>query len=175
MMHYHGLLSAFPKEIKVFIASFVVIRSIGFYTGLFFVNETSTTSPRGIEQNYLGNEEDEDAEIMKFRKGNHEMLTIVHTHILSMSLIFFLLGALVWMTQLSRNVKLFLPVEPFLSVILTFGGIYFLWSGIPWMKYVVIFSGILMTMTFMASSLTVLYQLTKKKDSNPLNHNVAKS
>ena len=174
-MLYNGLLSTFPKEIKIFIASFVVVLSIGFYTGLLFVNETSSLAPAGIEENYLGNEEDENAEVMKFKKSNREMLTIVHTHILSMSLIFFLLGALVWMTQLSRNVKLFLTVEPFLSVILTFGGIYFLWSGIPWMKYVVLFSGILMTMTFMASSLTVLYQLTKKKDSNPLNHNVAKS
>ena len=162
-MLYNGLLSTFPKEIKIFIASFVVVLSIGFYTGLLFVNETSSLAPAGIEENYLGNEEDENAEVMKFKKSKREMLTIVHTHILSMSLIFFLLGALVWMTQLSRNVKLFLTVEPFLSVILTFGGIYLLWSGILWMKYVVIFSGILMTTTFMASSITVLYELIKKR------------
>lgn len=166
MMYYNGLLSAFPKEIKVFIASFVVILSIGFYTGLLFVNETSSASPEGIEQNYLGNEEDEDAEIMKFRKSNHEMLTIVHTHILSMSMIFFLLGSLVWMTKLSKSVKLFLTVEPFFSVILTFGGIYFLWSGVTWMKFVVLFSGILMTLTFVVSSLTVLYQLTQKSSQS---------
>ena len=161
-MQYNGLLSTLPKEIKIFIASFVIILSLGFFTGLFFVNETSSAAPAGIEENYLGNEDDDNAEIMKFRKSEREMLTIVHTHILSMSFIFFLLGILVWMTKLSKKVKLFLTVEPFFSVILTFGGIYLLWTGILWMKYVVIFSGILMTLTFAASAIIVLYQLTLK-------------
>jgi len=161
-MDYNGLLIAFPKEIKLFIGTFVVILSIGFYTGLLFVNETSTTSPEGIEENYLGNEEDEDAEIMKFHKSEREMLTIVHTHILSMSFIFFLLGILVWLAKLSKKLKLFLTIEPFLSVLLTFGGIYLLWTGILWMKYVVVVSGVLMTLTFTVSSILVLYQLTIK-------------
>lgn len=162
-MNYNGLLSTFPKEIKIFIGAFVVILSIGFFTGLLFINETSGNSPAGIEENYLGNEEDEEAEIMKFKKGNREMLTIVHTHILSMSFIFFLLGGLVWLTKLPKKLKLFLTVEPFISVILTFGGIYVMWSGVLWMKYVVIFSGILMTLTFTASAIIVLYQLALKK------------
>ena len=91
------------------------------------------------------------------------MLTIVHTHILSMSFIFFLLGALVWLSKLPKNLKLFLSVEPFISVLLTFGGIYFLWTGLLWMKYVVIFSGILMTLTFSISVILVLQQLAKKR------------
>ncbi|MDE3741868.1 hypothetical protein [Maribacter polysaccharolyticus] len=160
-MQLNGLLSTLSKEIRVFIAAFVVVLSIGFYTGLLFINETRSTSIGGIEENYLGNEEDEDAEVMKFKKSDREMLTIVHTHILSMSMIFFLLGSLVWMTDISRNYKLFLTVEPFLSVILTFGGIYFLWTGVDWMKYIVLFSGVLMTVTFMVSSLVVLYKLTQ--------------
>ena len=162
-MNYNGLLSSFPKEIKIFIAAFVVILSIGFFTGLLFVSETSTTSSDGIVENYNGNEEDEDAEVMKFKKSEREMLTIVHTHILSMSFVFFLLGGLVWLTKLSKKLKLFLTVEPFLSVLLTFGGIYFLWTGVIWMKYVVIFSGFLMTATFTISALLVLYQLCLKQ------------
>ncbi|HCO86023.1 MAG TPA: hypothetical protein DIT95_21190, partial [Arenibacter sp.] len=90
------------------------------------------------------------------------MLTIIHTHILSMSLIFFLLGGLVWLAKLSHKLKMFLTIEPFLSVILTFGGIYLMWSGLLWMKYVVILSGILMTLTFSVAALLVLYQLCKK-------------
>lgn len=161
-MKYNGLLLRLPKEIKIFIGVFVLILSVGFYTGLMFVNETNANEPSGIVENYLGNEEDEDAEIMKFKKGEREMLTIVHTHILSMSFIFFLLGGLVWLTKAPKKLKLFLTIEPFLSVILTFGGIYLMWSGILWMKYVVIFSGILMTLTFTVSSLLVLYQLFQK-------------
>ncbi|WP_411031427.1 hypothetical protein [Spongiimicrobium sp. 3-5] len=164
-MNYNGLLSTFPKEIKLFIGVFVLVLSIGFYTGLLFVNETSTTAPSGIEENYLGNEEDEDAKVMKFKKSKREILTIVHTHILSMSLIFFLLGGIVWLTNLPKKFKLFLTIEPFASVVLTFGGIYLLWLGVLWMKYVIIFSGILMTLTFLVSSLLVLYQLIQKGPS----------
>ncbi len=161
-MSYNGLITSFPKEVKIFIAAFVIVLSVGFYTGLLFVNETSTTNPNGIEENYLGNEEDGDAEVMKFKKGDREMLTIVHTHILSMSLIFFLLGGLVWITELPKKLKLFLTVEPFLSVLLTFGGIYLMWTGILWMKYIVIISGILMTATFTISSILVFMQLFKR-------------
>ncbi|WP_291866962.1 hypothetical protein [Maribacter sp.] len=161
-MNYNGLLLLLPKEIKVFIGAFVIILSVGFYTGLLFVNETSEGTPAGIQENYQGNEEDENAEVMKFKKSERQMLTIVHTHILSMSFIFFLLGGLVWITKAPKKLKLFLTVEPFLSVVLTFGGIYFLWAGIHWMKFVVIFSGLLMTLTFVFSSLMVFFQLFYK-------------
>ena len=159
-MNINGLLSKFPKPIRVFIGAFVIILSVGYYTGLLFVSETSTASVDGIEENYLGNESDENADVMKFKKSERQLLTIIHTHILSMSFIFFLLGILVWLTNLPVKLKLFLTVEPFLSVLLTFGGIYLLWSGVLWFKYIVIVSGVLMTATFTASALIVLYQLT---------------
>lgn len=161
-MNYNGLLLKFPVEIKWFIATFVLVLSVGFYSGLLFVNETSTSKPSGIEENYLGNEADEDAPIMKFKKSEREMLSIVHSHVLSMSLIFFLMGILVWLLKLPKGLKLFLTIEPFISVLLTFGGIYLLWLGVLWLKYIVVFSGILMTVSFIASSILVLYQLTMK-------------
>lgn len=161
-MELNGLLFTFPKEIKLLIGSFLVVLSIGFYTGLLFVNETSSANPNGIVENYLGNEDIEDAEIMKFKKSPREMLTIVHSHILSMSLIFFLLGLIVALTQLNTSLKLFLMIEPFVSVLLTFGGIYFLWQGITWLKYVIMFSGILMTLTFLVSTSIIFSQLLKK-------------
>jgi len=161
-MQYDGMLLTFPKEIKIFIVCFIVVLSVGFFTGLFFVSETDSSTPVGMEENYLGNEDDEDADIMKFKKSEREMLTIVHTHILSMSMIFFLLGGLVWITKASKRLKLFLTVEPFFSVILTFGGIYLLWSGVLWMKYIVMFSGFLMTATFIISAGLVMTQALRK-------------
>ncbi|WP_405398577.1 hypothetical protein [Maribacter sp. Asnod2-G09] len=162
-MEFNGLLPKLPKPIRLFIGAFVIVLSVGYFTGLLFVSETSTASVSGIEENYLGNESDENADVMKFKKSERQMLTIIHTHILSMSFIFFLLGILVWLTQLPTKLKVLLTVEPFLSVLLTFGGIYFLWSGVTWFKYIVIVSGILMTATYTASAMIVLYQLTFSK------------
>ena len=163
-MMLNGRIQSLPKELKLLIGIFLVVLSIGFYTGLLFVNETSSISTNGIEENYLGNDNDEDAEVMKFKKSPKEMLSIVHSHILSMSLIFFLLGVILSITNLPNKIKLFLMIEPFFSVLFTFGGLYFLWKEILWMKYLVIFSGTFMTLTFTASTLIILYQLIRKQN-----------
>ena len=161
-MQFHGRIHSFPKEVKVFIAAFVIVLSVGYFTGLLFVQNTETHTPNGIEENYLGNEDTEVTDVMKFEKGAREMLTIVHTHILSMSFIFFLLGGLIALTSLPKRLKYFLMIEPFISVLVTFGGIYLLWSGLLWMKYIVMISGILMTISFAMGAILVLHQLTKK-------------
>ncbi|ULC58644.1 hypothetical protein MBM09_12015 [Flaviramulus sp. BrNp1-15] len=161
-MQLNGLILNLPKEIKLLIGAFIIVLSIGFYTGLLFVGETSSANPNGIEEQYLGNEDDENAKVMRFKKSDQEMLTLVHNHILSMAIIFFLVGAIISITKLNKKLKLFLIVEPFISVILTFGGLYLLWTGVLWMKYIVMFSGILMTLTFAASTFIILKQLVQK-------------
>lgn len=161
-MQLNGLILTLPKEIKLLIGAFIIVLSIGFYTGLLFVGETSSANPNGIEEHYLGNETDEDADIMRFKKSDQEMLTLVHNHILSMSIIFFLLGGIVSITKLNRKFKLVLIIEPFISVVLTFGGLYLLWTGMLWMKYIVMFSGILMTLVFSISVIIVLKQIFQR-------------
>ena len=56
-MQIHGIISQFPKEVKGLIIAFVITLSIGFYSGIRFVNDTSKSNPQGIEERYLGNEE----------------------------------------------------------------------------------------------------------------------
>ena len=160
-MQLNGLIYTLAREIKIFIGAFIIVLSISFHTGLLFVCETSSANPNGIEEQYLGNEEDENATIMRFKKSDKEMLSLVHSHVLSMSILFFLVGLLISITKLAMRFKLFLIIEPFVSVILTFGGLYLLWKGVLWMKYVVMFSGMLMTLTFTLSILIILRQLLK--------------
>jgi len=161
-MNYDGLLLRFPKEIKYFIGIFVICLSLGYFTGVSFVYQTHSNTLDGVVENYLGNEEKPDAEVMKFKKEEREMLVIIHTHVLSMSFIFFLLGGIVLLTRLPTKIKLFLIIEPFISIVLTFGGIYYLRQGYLWIKYVVIFSGILMTLVFSIAVIIILYQLIFK-------------
>ena len=63
-MQLNGLIQTFPKELKLLIGVFIIVLSIGFFTGLLFVGETSSANPDRIEEQYLGNETDEDAMIM---------------------------------------------------------------------------------------------------------------
>ena len=162
-MQLSGSIHSFPKEIKLLILSFLVVLTIGFFLGLSFVNETTNANPNGIEEQYLGNENIEDATIMKFKKSEREVLTLVHNHMLSLSVIFFLLAIIVSTTNINKKFKLFLMLEPFASILLTFGGIYILWSGVLWFKYIIILSRVLMTFTFTASVIVIVTQLLQKK------------
>jgi hypothetical protein len=151
-------------------AVFVLIINIGYFSALMMVENTTSMSSTGIQENYLGNEADENAVEMKFQKSESQVLGIIHSHILSMSMIFLLMGIFISLTKMSQKIKLFLMLEPFVSIIITFGGIYFLWKGITWFKYIIIFSGSLMTLTLLVSSLIIYYQLLFSKSfSNPKN------
>ena len=158
---FPNYIATLPKPIKMFLFAFLVALSVGYFTGLNFVRQTDSATPQGVIENYNGNEDKPEAETMKFKKGKREMMTIIHTHILSLSFIFFMLGILVWGTDQSTNLKLFLTVEPFMSVLLTFGSVYMLWLGYSIFSYVVIFSGILMTLSYVAGVCIVSKDLLK--------------
>jgi len=158
-----GFMHTWAKELKLLIGTFIVVLSIGFFSGLSFVGETSSYSSNGIQENYLGNEDAEDAEVMKFKKSDKEMLSIVHSHILSMSMIFFLVALLVYHVEFNTGFKKFLMIEPLVSVVTTFGGLYFLWKGMLWMKYIVMVSGMLMTLSYTLSILLIFWGLFKKR------------
>lgn len=158
-MQVHGIISKLSKEVKLLIAFFLITLSIGFYSGISFVRSTTNADPTGIEQRYLGNEDDENATEMKFKKSEGEVLTTIHSHLLSLSVIFFLVALLVAMTSLPKKFQLFLMIEPFISLVLTFGGIYFLWKGYTWVKYIIMLSGLLMTVTYTVSIFVIFKQL----------------
>ena len=157
-----GLIYQFPKEIKLLIVAFICTLSIGFYSGISFVRSTTNANPTGIEQRYLGNEADENATKMMFKKSEGEIMTTVHSHILSLSVIFFMVSLLLSTTDIPQKMKLFLMIEPFFSLVFTFGGIYLLWKDIHFMKYVIMISGFFMTATYTASIFIILKQALKK-------------
>lgn len=160
-MFDYNYIARLPKPVKFSLVAFLVALSVGYFTGINFVRVTESSTPKGVVENYNGNEDVPEATTMKFKKGKREMLTIIHTHILSISFIFFLLGILVWGTDQSIWLKSFLTIEPFISVLTTFGGIYMLWLGYSFFSYVVIFSGILMTLSYILGVLVVMKDLLK--------------
>ena len=162
-MVFHGSIYRFPKEIKTLIFVFLCTLSIGFYSGISFVRTTTNANPTGIEQRYLGNENDENASKMMFKKSEGEIITTIHSHILSLSVIFFLVALILSTTSIHPKLKLFLIIEPFISLVLTFGGIYLLWKELHWMKYIIMVSGFLMTASYTISIFIIFKQLLSKK------------
>lgn len=163
----------FSKELKILIGVFLIVLSVGYFTGVLFIKHTTEFSPKGIQEIYLGNENVEQAKVMKFKKSKQEIITLIHTHILSLSVIFFIIGILLLTTNLPNNYKILLITEPLISLLITFGGIFLLWKGYYLMKYIIIFSGILMSFSYTITVLILFYCLfTNQKDhkSNLYHH-----
>lgn len=152
-----GYISEWSKLVKNLTLCFVVTLTIGYFSALLLVNNTTDMQAASIVEQFTGNEDKPDAEIMKFKKSSYEILNILHTHVLSLSMIFFLTGGLVLRTHLSSIMKQVLCFEPFISIILTFGGIYLIWTGMPWVHWVVMVSGLLMTISFIISTGAIVF------------------
>ncbi len=159
---YYNLTEA-PKSFRVFLMVFSTVLSIGFFSGVMFVKHQSQFSPKEIEENMIGNDLDEEATTLKFKKPLGELLTTIHGHILSFSLIFFAVGVLIYGLPINKYLKSFLIIEPFFSVLITFGGMYLLWIGISWFKFLIIISGIFMSVTMSINYLLLLYWLIFNK------------
>ncbi len=163
MMNFSKLNSA----LKIFLTTYILTTSIGFFIGLAFVKKSSDITPKKISEHYRGTESENDsAEELKFEKSAKELLLTTHNHILGLSSIFFITSFLFFFTtSVSSKLKLFLMLEPFFSLLLTFGGIWvvrFLWE--PFV-YLVIFSGVMMFISYGVMNLLLVYELWFKKSN----------
>lgn len=157
-----GLLLKFPPQLKKLLLFFVSALIFGFVMGMEIVYETTNFNSKGIEENFLGNEDNEDAETLIFKKSPREIRTMIHNHVLSLSVLFLVFSLLTLMSSLPKNIAYILAIEPFISLFLTFGGVYFLWKGVIFMKYIIFASGVLMSITLIASLLFIIKDLLKK-------------
>ena len=158
-------LNSIKRYGKIGILFFLISLSVGYFTGLLFVNNTTSLNADGIEENYNGNfTEDESDEFdfnqeIKYKKSEREIITIIHEHVISFSLIFFCTGLLLYFCELHLKLKSFLIIEPFISTVITFGGIYLLWLDCNWMKYIIMISGSMLTITYCGQVLVIIREL----------------
>lgn len=151
-----------PRAIKGWIMAFLAALTLGYSAGMAYLATSGQISPKGIEENYKGNEDNEAAEVMKFEKSQREVLGIIHTHAITLSIVFLILGIFIFMTDFSGSLKRFLMIEPLVSIVITFGGIWLLWQGWAWMKTIVMISGVLMHGSFYVMIILLFYQLLKR-------------
>ena len=69
--------------------------------------------------------------------------------------------------RVPKLLELIVPVSFFISIILTFGGIWLLWKEITWFKYVVMVSGSLLTITFLTSISLIFWFSIKRQSISP--------
>ena len=102
-----------------------VAQVVGYTTSLIFVWWTTRLTPTGVADRYRGTDPAATEGAMQFPKSFAEMLTVTHTHLLSMAAIFALSGAgLALCAAPSLRWRRFLIAEPFGALLVSFASMW---------------------------------------------------
>ena len=158
-------LHQFPGKIKLILFWIVVNITCGVSIGLFYVAETTNLSTIGTKEHFAGSEVNNEFDIPdKYPKPISELLTTTHNHILSLTFVFIIMGCIFYFSSIfSETIKSIIILEPFLSILTTFGGIWLVSFGYPFFVYLIMLSGILMYICFFIMAGSILYELALKK------------
>ena len=146
-----------PAKLKLLLLLTVVNLTVGVGIGLYYVANTTELTPAGTAEHFSGSEIDAEFNIPeKYPKPVSELLTTTHNHILSLTLIFLVIGGIFYFTSSISG-------RPFISILSTFGGIWLIRFVHPAFVYLVIPSGILMYICYFIMAGVLLYELGLKK------------
>jgi len=144
--------------LRLFITLFLVLLTAGYAVGLAFVDHTTSAAPSGIEQRFLGS--DENAEEITYPKSPSEMYTLVHNHVFGLSILFLILGGIFYFSSLvGPGLKRFLMVEPLVGIATTFSGLALVRYVSPAFSWLVIASGLSVGICYAAMVLLILAEL----------------
>lgn len=135
-----------------------VVQLVGYTTALVYVWWTTRMLPPGIADHYRGSEAPDGP--MQFPKSLGEMLTITHTHLLSMAVIFVLGGISLGLCEgAPARWKRFLVAEPFGALLTSFGAMWLMRYVDPRFSWLLAASSGLMALAFYAQAFLVLREL----------------
>lgn len=153
-------LNQLDKNLRIFIASYLIVLGIGVTTGLIYIYLTTSMTPSGTVEQYIGNNDEWEP---KLAKEFIDLVSQAHTHIITFSFIFLSTGLIFMRNSIIKGpFKLFLIIEPFLSIIVTFGGFFILRYITSSFVYVIIISSTLMYTCFYIMIFVSIYDLTVK-------------
>jgi ABC-type uncharacterized transport system permease subunit len=137
-----------------------IVQLVGYTTSLVFVWYTTRLVPSGVATRYRGADPEATAGAMQFPKSLAEMLTITHTHLLSMAAIFVLTGLGVALcASLSERWKRFLIGEPFGALLVSFLAMWLMRYVAPGFSWLLEASSFLLAVTFYVQSYLILRDL----------------
>jgi hypothetical protein len=137
-----------------------IVQLVGYTTSLVFVWHTTRLVPAGIAGHYRGTDPEASTAAMEFPKSFSEMLTVTHTHLLSMAVIFVLTGLGVALCAgLSERWKRFLIAEPFVALLVSFSAMWLMRYADPRFAWLLEASSSILAVTFYAQSWLILREV----------------
>ena len=139
-----------------------VIQVVGYTTSLVFVWHTTHLVPSGVAARYRGVDPEAapPGAALQFSKSFSEMLTITHTHLLSMAVIFTLTGVgIALCARLSERWKRLLIAEPFGAMLVSFSAMWLMRYVDGRFGWLLEASSALLALTFYLQSYLILREV----------------
>ena len=162
-MNWNFRLRQLPTALKRLVLFFLTALLFGYGASFWVLADQTELTPNGIEESYNGNEDNENATTIKFRKSKFEVLTTVHSHVFTLGMLFLLTGFLVYFTDLQPGLRQFLMIEPPISLIISFSSLIMMWQGYPIFKYLAYLSGALMHSTFIIGIILIIREVLQTR------------
>jgi hypothetical protein len=150
-----------PSSVRALGRWITVVQLVGYTTSLVFVWHTTRLVPAGVSSHYRGEAVDSSASgAMQFPKSFSEMLTITHTHLLSMAVIFVITGlGIALCARVSERWRRFLIAEPFCALLVSFSAMWLMRYVDPHFAWLLEASSALLAVTFYAQSFLILREV----------------
>jgi len=155
-----------PAPLRTLARWVAIVQVVGYTTSLVFVWHTTRLVPPGVAARYRG----ADPEVappgagtaMQFPKSFAEMLTITHTHLLGMAVIFVLTGVgLALCARVSERWKRRLIAEPFVALLVSFSAMWLMRYVDARFSWLLEASSALLAVTFYLQSYLILRELRR--------------
>jgi hypothetical protein len=151
-----------PPTLRTLGRWIVIVQLVGYTTSLVFVWRTTRLTPPGIESRYRGASPESAGDAMQFPKSLPEMLTITHTHLLSMAVIFVLMGIGVALCErVGERCKRWLVAEPFGALLVSFSAMWLMRYADPRFSWLLEASSTVLAVTFYVQAYLILREVTE--------------
>ena len=150
-------LQTLDKNLKKLLIYYLITLGIGFSLGVLYVYLNSELSSSGMIEQYVGNN---DEWAPKLPKTLQDLVSHTHEHITMFAIIFLSLALIFAYNNTIKGFwKRFLMLEPFVSIIITFGGFFVIRYIITNFSYIIMISSLIMYICFYIMLFVCLYEL----------------
>lgn len=155
----------FPKQLKFLIASLLLSLTFGVIIGLGFLYYTTSYSTTKAIERYNGSQLTNEFEIAEnYPKPISEIFITTHNHIIAFTLIFTVVGFIFYFSSTPNSrLKNFLLIEPFISIIISFGSLWLIRFVNENFIYLMAVSSSLIYLSYFTMVSLILYEIFFKK------------
>lgn len=154
--------SSASAPVRAVVRWVTIVQLVGYTTSLLFIHHTTGMTPSGVTARYRGSDAEAAEAAMQFPKSFAEMLTITHTHLLSMAVIFVISGlGLAFCSRPSERWRRVLIAEPFLALLVSFAAMWLMRYVDGRFSWLLALSSGVMAVTFYLQSFLILQELAR--------------